>query len=164
MAKLGYTVNPDETIDSYDVIPAGEYTAIIESSDYVDNKKGTGKILKLTYQIIDGPMKDRKIFDNLSLENPSAQAVEIAKKVLNSIGVATGVGHVDDSYDLHDIPMKIKVKIEGKEEDDYGRKNRITKYTAINAQAAVNPNIPKTSEPADTNATPVASATPPWQK
>ena len=129
MAQLNYNVNPDEQEDSFDVIPAGDYPAIIESSDYTPNKSGTGMILKLTYQIIDGPLKGRKLFENLNREHQNQQAVEISRKALNSIGVATGVKEIKDSSQLHNIPMIIDVRI--KESAEYGKQNQIRKHTAI---------------------------------
>lgn len=139
MSQLNYKVNPKELEESYDALPAGEYLAVIEKSDYVSTKAGTGMILRLTYQIIDGPLKGRKLFENLNLENPSTQAQQIAIRTLNSIGVATGVMEIEDSSLLHNIPMKINVKV--KDDAVYGKGNLIkdhlpAKDTAVAATPA----------------------------
>lgn len=164
MAELNYQTNPNEPESTFDVVPAGEYIAVIESSDYAPNKAGTGKILKLTYQIIDGPMKGRKLFENLNLENQSKQAEEIARKTLNSIGIATGVSLIKDSSQLHDTPMKIDVSV--KDDQTYGPQNRIKKHTKIEgstpapSQPAQAENSPQpASEPAQ-----VAGAKKPWEQ
>jgi hypothetical protein len=149
MAELNHTVNPDEVEESFAPVPAGEYISVIESSDYVDNKAKTGKILRLTYQIIDGQFKGRKLFNNLNLVNQSAQTVEIAKKSLNSIGLAVGVIDIKDSSQLHDTPFKIDVGI--KEDKTYGLQNTIKKHTKIEAG---NSNTP----PANTNTSQNAAA------
>ena len=162
MAELNYQINPDEVESSFDPVPAGEYIAIIESSDYVDNKQNTGKILKLTYQIIDGQMKGRKIFNNLNLENKSQQAAEIARKSLNSIGLATGVAVIKDSSQLHNIPMKIDVGV--KEDEVYGLQNRIKKHSRIGGQEAVlaaQPEGAKSPEAAKPNG---AKPSKPWER
>jgi hypothetical protein len=130
MAEINYDVNDKELETSIDAVPAGEYTVVIESSDYVPNKQGTGMILKLTYQIIDGPQKGKKIFENLNLENVNKQAEEISRKALNSIGVAVGVNKIQDSAQLHNIPLKIDVTV--KENAEYGRQNSIKKHLSIN--------------------------------
>jgi hypothetical protein len=128
MAELGYTVNPDEKEQTFDIVPAGEYIAIIEASDFINNKKGSGQILKLTYQIIDGPKKGARLFEVLNLVNESEQAQNIAKRTLNSIGLAVGISHIKDSEQLHNIPMIIDVRVKGDENSDYGKQNQIKKH------------------------------------
>ncbi len=54
---------------SFDLLPAGDYHAVITESDYVETKSGTGMNLKLTWQIIDGNFKGRLLFENLCLLN-----------------------------------------------------------------------------------------------
>lgn len=132
MAEMNYDVNEKELENSFEPIPAGEYLAVIDSADYVENKKGTGMMLKLVYQIIDGPQKDKKIFENLNLEHTNKQAEEIARKSLNSIGVAVGVLKIKDSAQLLNIPMKIEVT--AKKSEEYGIQNNIRKHLPINGE------------------------------
>ena len=132
MAELGYTVDQNDLQQTFDPVPAGEYVAVIEDSDYIENKAGTGRMLKLTIQIIDGPMAGRKIFENLNLENVNKQAEQIARQTLNSIGVATGVLQIKDSAQLHNIPMLIDVRI--KESEAYGKQNSVKKYLPANGK------------------------------
>ena len=163
MSELNYQTNPDELESSFEAIPAGEYLAVITDSDYTDNKQMTGKILKLTYEIIDGPYKGRKIFNNLNLENQSPQAEQIARKSLNSIGVATGVAMIKDSSQLHDIPMKIDVKV--KDDPNYGLQNRIAKHSAIQGSEA--PARQPQGEKAPESAAPTTNGNggkKPWEK
>jgi len=128
MAELGYTINPDEQEQSFEIIPAGEYLVIIEASDFINNKKGTGQILKLTYQVIDGPMKGKKLFENLNMVNESDQAQQISKRTLNSIGLAVGISHIKDSEQLHNIPLVVDVRIKGDDNSEYGKQNKIQKH------------------------------------
>lgn len=134
MAQLGYTADPNQPEESFDIVPAGEYTTIIEASDYTPNKQGTGMILKLTYQIIDGEFKGRKIFENLNLQNENAQAAQISQRALNSICLAVGVQHVQDSAQLHGIPLILDVSV--KEDATYGKQNRIKKHIPVSGQAS----------------------------
>jgi len=129
MANLNHTVNPDEIEGDFEALPAGEYLAVIENSLIADTKSGSGKMLKLTYQVIDGVFRGKKIFENLNIINSNLQAQEIAKKTLNSIGVACGVSQITDSEQLHNIPLIIDVVV--KEDDQYGRQNRIKKHIAV---------------------------------
>jgi hypothetical protein len=168
MAELNYQINPDELEGDFDALPAGEYLAIIEDSDYTDNKAGTGKILKLAYQVIDGPMKGRKIYEYLNLQNANKQAEQISKKALNSIGIAVGVPHNDlkDSTLLHDTPMKLDVGV--KEDPMYGRQNKIRKHIKIGESAINTPMEPVSNGNSTQEAKPVTAPEqtkqkPPWE-
>jgi hypothetical protein len=164
MAQLGgnYIPDPNETEDSFDIVPAGDYIAIISASDYVANQKGTGMILKLTYEIIDGEFKGRKIFENLNLENENAVAVQIAKKTLNSICLACGVNAIQDSSQLHSIPMLLDVGIKPAK-GDYDAQNKIKKHLPVNGSAPQAPAQNGFQKPAGQGSEAPKKAQP-WQK
>ena len=90
-------------------VPKGDYTAIIESDEVKATKKGDGKYLKLTMQIVDGEYKGRKLWDQLNLWNPSKQASAIAQRTLSAICHAVGVLTPDDSSQLPNKPMTVSV-------------------------------------------------------
>ena len=166
MAELNYAIDHEDANENqFDPIPAGEYIAIIEDSDYVENKKGTGMMLKLTYQIIDGPMKGKKLFENLNLEHPNVQAVQIARRTLNAIGIACGVSHVADSAQLHNIPMKLDVRM--KDSEEYGMQNIIRKHLPASGESTPTQAV---NTPAQTQTAPSATGTGkgskkhPWEK
>jgi len=139
----------DAQENQFDPVPAGEYLAVITESSYDSNKDNTGKILKLVYQILEGPFKDRKIFENLNIENRSQQAVAISKRALNAICVATGVLTIQDSSQLHSIPLLIDVGI--RESDQYGKQNTIRKHLSAKSQNN-NPVATQESSPQPINA------------
>lgn len=160
MAQIGnYVPDPNETEESFDIVPAGEYIAVITASDYKVNKKNTGMILSLTYEIIDGPKKGSKIFENLNLENENAQAVQIAKKTLNSICLACGIQTVQDSAQLHGIPMLLDVGVKPAQ-GDYDAQNKIKKHLPVNGAAPSAPAQTGFQKPAEAGK-PKAQ---PWQK
>jgi hypothetical protein len=144
MAELGYKVDENDLQQSFDPVPADKYIAVIEDSDYVENNSGTGMILKLTWKIIDGPMENRKIFDNLSLEHVKPQVSAIARQKLNSIGVAAGVIDIKDSAQLHGIPMIIDVTV--KKSEEYGMQNNIKKYLSADGKEPQRPAVNTTKE------------------
>jgi hypothetical protein len=113
MAELNYQPDFDDAKEqSFEPVPAGEYIAVIENSDYLPNSQDTGSMLKLTYQIIDGPMKGKKLFENLNLENKNQQAEQIARRALNAICLACNIqGELKDSAQAHNIPIKIVVGV-----------------------------------------------------
>lgn len=135
MAQVNYKANDQDLEQNAEAIPAGEYIASIIESAYELNKKGTGKILKLTHEVLDGPFKGRKVFENLNIENESTRAMEIAKRSLNAICVCTGVMELQDSSQLHGIPMVIKVNF--KKDDEYGDKNEVKKHIPLDSAQPV---------------------------
>lgn len=74
--------------------------------------------------IIEGPYQSRKLFDQLNLVNSNPQTVEIAQRTLLAICHATGKLQVNDSVDLHLVPMTIQVGVKPPK-DGYSEKNTI---------------------------------------
>ena len=73
--------------------------------------KQPGRYLQLTFEIIDGEFKGRKIFNQLNLENASTTTVEIAQRALSAICRCVGVLRPKTSEELHNIPLVISVGI-----------------------------------------------------
>lgn len=130
MASLENLYSEDDKPQEFAPIAAGNYVAAIIESDMKTTSAGTGEYLKLTWEIIEGPMKGRKLFENLNLQNPNQQAVEIARGSFAAIRKATGVIAPKDSVDLHNIIVVIKVGVE-KRKDTGNLQNRIKGYSSI---------------------------------
>jgi hypothetical protein len=132
MAQLPGQYNTPENNETvgFDALPAGKYAAQVVKSEYKETKAKTGHYLQLVVKIISGDYKGRQIFENLNLDNPNPQAVEIANKTLNSICQACGLAGVEDSEQLHGIPMEITLR-KDKETDDYPESNSITAYRPL---------------------------------
>jgi len=132
MANIGQNgfdaTHVDPTVD-FEHIPVGKYIAEITDSDMRPNSKNTGEYLWLELTVLDGPYAGRKLWAQLNLVNPSSQAVEIAQRELSAICHATGKLRVQDSMELHNVPMEINVKI--KNNPEYGPQNVIRGYKAI---------------------------------
>jgi hypothetical protein len=168
MAFLGGTfdANQVEPQGDYTPIAPGEYKVHILSSEMVETSSKNGHMLKLELEIIEGESAGRKLFDRLNLDNPNAQAVEIAQRQLSAICHATGKLTVQDSEELHGIPMIAVVKVDpprsanGKE---YGASNSIKAYKPIGS-AATGAAAPARSG-FTPSAAPAASAgkSPPWK-
>jgi hypothetical protein len=114
LAPLGF--NPAETEDMGDgfkVIPPDIYNVVVVESDVRDNKKGTGKVLVLKYQITDGQQVGNTLTDNLNIQNPSEVSQKIGLSQLKHICDAIGfVGVLKDSNQLHGKPFAVKVVVE----------------------------------------------------
>jgi len=112
MAQLPGTFNPDEfPSDDFDPIPDGWYPAQIIDSEIKDTASG-GQMLKLSGEITDGDFSGRLFWDNLNIVNRSEVAQRIASQRLGKYCAAVGLGPIDDTEDLHNIPFMVKLVIE----------------------------------------------------
>jgi hypothetical protein len=147
--------------EAVDVLPDGQYIAIIEASEWKKTKKGDGAFLELTLQVVDGACKGRKVWDRLNLDNPNAVAVEIAQGTLSAICHATGVMKVSDSSQLHSVPMLVRVKVKAGEN---GPQNEIKGYKKLGGGSASVVGAVGPVASATTASAPAAPAVAPWMK
>ncbi len=147
-----------EPTTGYDVLPAGKYRAQIVESEMRVTRNGMGQFLWLMLDIIEGPYQGRKLFDQLNLVNSNPQTVEIAQRTLSAICHATGKLQVNDSVDLHLVPMSIQVGVKPPK-DGYSEKNTIRYLVPEKAPAATAYQAaPAASQP------PAAPAAAPWNR
>ncbi|MCE9530366.1 MAG: DUF669 domain-containing protein [Planctomycetes bacterium] len=158
MANLhGFDANRVEPSTDFDPLPAGKYLAVITETEMKPNKAGTGHFLQLTFQVIDGPFKNRFLWARLNLDNPNVTAVQIARAELSAICRAVGVLAPNDSVDLHNLPLVITVKC--KKRTDTGElQNEIKGYTKKDSSPPVTPPT------AGTTPAPSANGVPPWRR
>ena len=152
MADLsGFNPSNFEEDQSYDPIPKGTYIATITESEMRQTRAMDGEYLKLTFEITEGPHARRLLWTNLNLRNKNPKAVEIANKNLASI--CRSVHHlapIQDSEQLHNKPMKIKVDIRAAQ-NGYDASNEIKGYAPSTTSA------PTTAAPSNGG-----TAAPPW--
>lgn len=128
MELNGFDASQVEPSKAFEPLPEGEYVAIITESEETRNKAGTGSYLKITLQVIEGPHANRTLFDRLNLSHPKPEVVDIAKRTLSAICHAVGKLTPKRSEDLHNIPLKIKVKCR-KRSDNGELANEIRGYS-----------------------------------
>ena len=135
MANLnGFNANEVDPSTTFDPIPAGKYIAAITNSEMKATKSGDGSYLQLEFTIIEGELKDRKVWDRLCLTHPNQQTVKIARSNLSAICRAVGVMQPRDSVELQSIPLQITVKC--KKRDDTGElTNEVRGYAKKEAAA-----------------------------
>jgi hypothetical protein len=156
MADLrGFDANQVEPSTDFDPIPAGTYEALIIGSEMKAVKAGTGHYLQLTFEIIDGPHKGRKVWARLNLANSNETTVKIAQAELSAICRAVRVLRPNDSVELHNLPLQIKVRLK-KRKDTQELVNEIHGYspkgTVAETTGGGKPPLPS------------ASGTPPWKR
>jgi hypothetical protein len=109
MAILNFNANEVEPSKAFDPIPAGKYIAVITDSEMKETRAGTGRYLQLEFEITDGEFAGRKLWSRLNIENQNAEAVRMARADLSAICRAVNVLTPNDSADLHNLPLVIKV-------------------------------------------------------
>jgi hypothetical protein len=92
-------------------IPKGEYQVVIVESDKVATKAGTGHLLKLKLQIVEGEHKGRTLTDRLNLWNPNEVASRIAQGTLSAICRAVNVLTPQGSEQLHHKQLTAVVEV-----------------------------------------------------
>jgi hypothetical protein len=154
MADLnGFDATQVEPTSSFEPIPAGKYLAVITDSEIKPNKAGTGNLLQLTFQIIEGVYADRLLWSRLNIEHPNATAMQIALADLSAICRAVGVLKPKDSVELHNLPLLIDVRCK-KREDTGEIVNEIKGYGPRDSKGASSTQAAPTTAP----------TTPPWKR
>ena len=102
--------------NDFEVIPAGDYPAIITEMEEKPTKDGTGMRLNLKVQIIDGKYQNRTLYDGLNTVNKSAVAQQIGRAQLKAICIALNNPSPKDSSELLNKALMVTVKI-GKDMD-----------------------------------------------
>ena len=139
MAYFGgsFDASQVEPKGDYRPVPPGEYKVQITSSEFCQTSTGNGHQLKLELEILEGDQAGRRLYDRLNLDNPNAQAVEIAQRTLSAICHAVGKLSVQDSEELHMLPMiavvVVKPERTGRDGRTYSASNEIKTYKGLGA-------------------------------
>ena len=141
MPALGTDYQNAKPMDDFTPIPVGDYKAVITESEIKPTKAGDGQYLSLRVEIIEGEFQGRIIFVILNLWNPNPKAVEIANRELATIVAAVNKPGAQNSEELHNIPMTVKVGIQPGQ-GEYGPSNRIKNYMAYAAAPIGSPANP----------------------
>jgi hypothetical protein len=132
MVQLNFDASQVSPDMGREALPAGWYNAVMDESEMKATRDGLGAYLNCRFNVVDGQFAGRKVYALLNLKNANAQAMEIAFKELSAIAHAVGVLHIADSSQLHNRPLKIKVKVDKDKSGEYEDSNRITMYKNIN--------------------------------
>lgn len=97
---------------NFEPIPVGNYKVQVIESKIEDTSKGTGQMLVLTLEILDGPFANRRLWDRLNVRNDSPVAQNIAQRALADLCLQIGLTQLRDSDELHFKPFTVKVGIQ----------------------------------------------------
>ena len=139
MALLPSVFVPEETEDmEFKPLKAGWYPAELVKSELKTTKDKKGKYLSFQFKVTedanDESSEGRFVFTNLNIVNSNETAVKIAHSDLKAICEAVGhKGELEDTVDLHNIPLMIKVSYKP-ETPDWPAKNEIKGFKAYDAE------------------------------
>ncbi len=168
MANFSFDIGTVEKRENnYELLPAGWYTAQISASEIRDMRSGNGQALKLTFDVLSEGYRGRKIWVQLNIRHTSPKTQSIAQQQLRDLCEAIGLARFNDTTELHNKPMQIKVKVRPSENPQYEDQNDVAGYKPVAGgstlpQAGV---AARQSAPAPANAPAAGGAsTPPWAK
>lgn len=181
MAQLTFDASGVEPDAPRALLPPDRYPVQIVQSEMRPTKAGDGQMLWLEMDVIDGPYRGRKIWDQLNLVNRSTVTVEIAQRRLSAICHAIGQVQVSDSEQLHFKTILCTVKVKPAGTDKFGidreAKNDVAGYEPTGAGAVVGSAVRLTrpTSPAQAPRAPAsapvmpprpaaAPAMPPWRR
>lgn len=134
MAQLNFDARQVDPQQSFEPIPAGWYNMMIVESEMKPTSNGQGAYLQLSLKVVDGQYAGRQVFDRLNLQNQNPVAAEIAYKRLSAYCHATGVIQVQDSQQLHGIPLKARVSVRTDSTGQYDPSNEVKAVKHINEE------------------------------
>lgn len=165
MARINFNAANVEPSTPMDVLPAGKYLAMAIASELKPTKTGNGEYLQITFEVLDGAHKSRKIFERLNIRNSNKTAEDIAQRALSALCHAVGIIELEDSDQLHNIPVMLDVSVDPAK-GEYSASNRIKAYSAAGGspvhRQAVGQAAAERAAPAA--AAPAAGGTPVWKK
>lgn len=168
MAHFSFDTGSVEKRESqYELLPAGWYTAQVTDSEIVTLRTGNGQAIKLTFDILSEGYRGRKVWARLNVRHTNQDAERIAQQQLRELCESVGIARFNDTVELHNKPVQVKIKIRKDDTGQYEDQNDVVGFKSAGAGSPVPTasRAPAAPAAAPANA-PVAggAATPPWQK
>ena len=135
MAQFNFDASQVVPQQSSGPLPAGVYLAHIVESDVQALKSGNGEGLKLTFEVIDGQHKGRKVWENLNIRHTNEDTQRIAQSQLSALCHAVNVIKLMDTAALHFKPVYISVTVR-EAQGQYKANNNIKGYEAAGSAPA----------------------------
>jgi hypothetical protein len=155
MAQFNFDASQVAPQQSSGPLPAGVYLAHIVESDVQPLKSGNGEGLKLTFEVIDGQHKGRKVYENLNIRHTSEDTQRIAQSQLSALCHAVNVIKLMDTAALHFKPVRINVTVR-EAVGQYKASNNIKGYEAAGSGISAPATAPTPAPVAETPAWPTA--------
>lgn len=112
----------DASGTDFEILPENEYHVQCTDVALKDTKKGDGKYIFVTLEVISDPKYNgRKIFQNFNVVNPNPKAVEIGMKQLKSFLTCCKFSNPNKLERVDDlVGLRCYVKTKIKKDAEYG--------------------------------------------
>lgn len=160
MAKFGFDTSEVDVNaqGSFDPIPAGNYVLKATEAEDKQTKAGTGSYLAVTFVVVEGEFKGRKVWMNFNTHNPSEKAQNIGRQQLVSWATAAGKANASDSDHLIDRKFTCTLDIE--KQEGYSARNNIKAFLFEAAESPAAAEKPKAAPTPKAAPAPKAAAAP----
>lgn len=138
---------------SFELLPAGWYSATITGAEVRATKNGTGSYLRVEFTVADPA--GRKVWSNYNVRNANSAAETIGRQQLAELLRAIGKPRLGDTDELLGSTVSIKVKVRAAS-GEYEASNEVAGSKALDGAAPPAPAVAKPAAP--------TKAAPPWAK
>jgi hypothetical protein len=143
-----------QTEKSYEVLPAGWYTASVTGAEVKQTKSGTGQYLRVEYTISGPSGAGRKVWSNYNVRNENPKAESIGREQLAELCRCVGLSRVNDTDQLLGCNVSVKLKVR-EASNGYDAQNEVQGHKSLEGSATP---APAKGAPAK------AGPKPPWAK
>ena len=139
----GFDTGSVEPMKDFSVVPPGKYVVQITEPEITPTKAGTGHFIRLILIILEGEHKNRKVWDRINIDNPSAKCKEMGLAVVAAIGRALQIQRFTSVTQLANGVLVAHVKVKN-EQNEVRTYSSLESYRAEQAkqQQAVQPAQP----------------------
>ena len=146
MGSLGYDTSEYKASAGFEALPTDDYNLVITDTEKVENKKLNGHQLKVTVEVLDGPMKGRKVFPSFNIWHHDEKPRQIGREQFNSVVAAIGITAPRNHEDIRG--GRLTARVTKTEDPKYGEGNDIKSYKPYVASAAPSNAAPSAPAPA----------------
>lgn len=150
MVEIRFNAQSIEPSVNFEPIPDGTYTCEITNTELKTTRSGENQYLNIEFTVLEGAYRGRKVWDRLNLYHSNEITRQISERNLSAICHAVGCEQLEDTVQLHNIPLKITVRARKMDSGDFI--NVIRGYAAFDR---VMPSVPVEQ---------VDLSVPPWQR
>lgn len=141
----------------------GTFTMEVIEAKRECTKAGDGTMLVLTWNIISGEREGQRIWERLNYHNPSASAVEIARRRIKDLATAMGIkGRLNDPESFLFKPINVRLYPTKKGDQGFGRVTPLDNEATEATAAKTNDPVPKSPSPLPSNRNGGSNA--PWHE
>ena len=134
--QLSNDFNQVEESDGFELLPKGDYKFRATDIQLKSTKDGSGKYFNVTFDVTEGPLEGRKVFQNFNVVNKNPDAVQIGLGEIKAWFRACYGDQVDQIgqlmashvAQLEGVEFVATVGIEKDKSGQYGDKNKIVKF------------------------------------